>query len=219
MDFNKLDNGQMKVAVTIDQICMDSFVISRARFVNWRIRKRIHFETIISNEHNVLWLLDTHKTEIILYNLLSNAFKFTPDGGRISVECSASQENLKIIIRDSGAGLKPPDWLQSLIAITRSNLIITPEKVLVIGLAHAKELCELMDGTITVDSILKVGSSFTVMIPLVTTEVAVQNRKYVLIGSSTAETVDQHPEFFEHQHDGRACYLRQRGSFPIQQYC
>ena len=119
---------------------------------------------------DAIWLyFDADKLEKIVHNLVSNAFKFTEEGGSITVELAISdkEEIANIIIKDTGKGI-PPDQLDNVFdrfyqvdsSQTREN------EGSGIGLALAKELVELHQGQIKVASKMNEGSSFTVALPL-----------------------------------------------------
>ncbi|GAB3775073.1 two-component regulator propeller domain-containing protein [Spirosoma horti] len=118
-------------------------------------------------------LFDADKWEKILTNLLSNALKFTPEGGQVTVSLDAgsstdtpSGTSLQLRITDSGIGI-PPENLPHIFdrfyqvddSRTRSY------EGTGIGLALVKELIELLGGTITVESQLNVGTTFLLTLP------------------------------------------------------
>jgi ligand-binding sensor domain-containing protein/signal transduction histidine kinase/CheY-like chemotaxis protein len=104
----------------------------------------------------------------ILTNLLSNAFKYTPPGGKVIIKVDRdSHHNVLLSIRDTGCGISPED--QSTIFERFTRLQKTEDSVsgTGIGLALVKQLVESHEGTITVNSQLEVGSEFIVSLPLV----------------------------------------------------
>jgi signal transduction histidine kinase/DNA-binding response OmpR family regulator len=123
-------------------------------------------------EHCEIWY-DEHKVDKIMYNLLSNAFKFTPDKGAISVNLSLARqpdlaENyVHIIIQDTGIGIAEDD-LQHI--FDRYFRVENPDSFVQtgsgIGLSLARELTELHSGKIEVASKLGKGSTFRVLLPL-----------------------------------------------------
>lgn len=104
----------------------------------------------------------------ILTNLLSNAFKYTPPGGKVIIKVDRdSHHNMLLSIRDTGSGISPED--QSTIFERFTRLQKTEDSVsgTGIGLALVKQLVESHEGTITVNSQQEVGSEFIVSLPLV----------------------------------------------------
>jgi len=100
--------------------------------------------------------------EQILLNLLSNASKFTPEGGKITV--SASQENKSLVIQVADNGIGIPADKQKL--IFRPYYQVNGGKGSGLGLAITKLLVELHGGKIWLESILGRGSSFFFSLPL-----------------------------------------------------
>ncbi|MBL3655604.1 hybrid sensor histidine kinase/response regulator transcription factor [Fulvivirga sediminis] len=118
---------------------------------------------------------DMDKLEKVLFNLLSNAFKFTPEKGKVHVEVSSWDsdkdiEELKVLqirISDTGIGISKEQQNKIFTRFFRSD---TPGSVLNqgsgIGLAITKEFVKIHGGTIHVDSELGKGTVFTVRIPV-----------------------------------------------------
>jgi signal transduction histidine kinase/DNA-binding response OmpR family regulator len=103
----------------------------------------------------------------ILYNLLSNALKFTPEGGRVGVECSTGDNSVRIAISDTGVGIRPED--QQLIFEEFRQAGETTKGVKEgtgLGLAITKRLVERQGGTIRVTSELGKGSCFSFTLPV-----------------------------------------------------
>ena len=112
--------------------------------------------------------VDSQKLEKIIINLLSNAFKYTPRRGNINLSTSQENNQLQIIISDSGRGISENDLPYIFDRYFQSN---DPKKPLEggsgIGLSLVKELINLMEGEISVKSNKKTGSTFKLTVPLV----------------------------------------------------
>lgn len=124
----------------------------------------------IKTPSDAVWLyFDADKLEKIVHNLVSNAFKFTKEGGMVAVELvvSENEEVVHIIIEDTGEGI-PPDQLDYIFdRFYQVDTTQTYEKEGTgIGLALAKELVELHQGKIRVESNVNEGSSFSVALPM-----------------------------------------------------
>lgn len=118
------------------------------------------------NAGNALnFLFDKDAVEKILFNLLSNAFKYTPAGGMIRIDLTAEASNAMIRITDSGKGIET-EHLDKI--FDRYYQVNNAEMNLGsgVGLAFTKRLVELHHGQISVQSRFGEGSSFTVMIPM-----------------------------------------------------
>jgi signal transduction histidine kinase/ligand-binding sensor domain-containing protein/DNA-binding response OmpR family regulator len=113
-------------------------------------------------------IFDADKLEKILFNLLSNAFKFTPEGGEVSVElCLLESAELKIMVRDTGIGITPDKKEKIFERFFQAEL---PKSMVNqgsgIGLSITREFVKAHNGTITVESEPGRGSCFIVSIPV-----------------------------------------------------
>ncbi|GAB5518911.1 MAG: hybrid sensor histidine kinase/response regulator transcription factor [Rhodothermales bacterium] len=107
---------------------------------------------------------DAEKLESILYNLLSNALKFTTAGGKIQVHLEQDSEMLRVHVRDTGTGIAEADLPRVFDRFYQGQ---EGSKALGsgIGLTLARELARLHEGDLTVDSTLGFGSVFTLHLP------------------------------------------------------
>ena len=115
-----------------------------------------------------LWAsFDRDKLEKIVFNLLSNAFKFSDDGSVISFDASYVDQHLRIQVADTGKGIPEkelPFIFDRFYQVDSSS--IKEYEGSGIGLSLSRDLIELMDGTITASSELGKGSFFTLQVPL-----------------------------------------------------
>ena len=137
--------------------------------------------TFYSDINELDTLFDKDKVEKIMFNLLSNAFKFTPVDGKITVTVSTDESvkkegktgdnsklsNLIIKVEDSGIGI-PKDKIDNLfVSFYQIESNITSAQGSGIGLSLVKEFVKLHDAKITVESEPGKGSCFTVILPVV----------------------------------------------------
>lgn len=109
--------------------------------------------------------LDENLLQHILTNLLSNAIKYSPQGGNIQFELSCDSQAATFRIQDCGIGIPEADRAKLFTSFYRcSNTGKLPGTGL--GLVIVKDAVELHGGTITVDSIVGVGTTFTVKLPI-----------------------------------------------------
>jgi signal transduction histidine kinase/CheY-like chemotaxis protein len=101
----------------------------------------------------------------ILDNLLSNAIKFTPEGGHIGVTARRSGEQILISVTDDGVGIAPEDQERVFEEFRQVGDRGTRTKGTGLGLALTRRLVIAHGGTITVESALGAGSTFTVSLP------------------------------------------------------
>ena len=109
---------------------------------------------------------DRLKVEQIILNLLSNAVKFTPAGGRVAVDCSAAGDRVVISVRDTGPGI-PADQqaaiFQPFVQLGRTRS--SAHEGTGLGLSISRDLARAMDGDVTVESVVDVGSTFALALP------------------------------------------------------
>lgn len=109
---------------------------------------------------------DPERLQQILLNLLSNAAKFTPPGGRITVECGATKTSMRVRVKDTGIGI-PEDKLQTIfepfVQLDRGQTQAMGGTGL--GLAISRELARDMGGDLTAKSTPQKGSTFTLTLP------------------------------------------------------
>ena len=109
---------------------------------------------------------DREKVQQILINLLTNAVKFTPPGGTVTVDARRVGIKVNIRVRDSGIGI-PPDKLASIFEpfVQVETEHSKRREGSGLGLAISRDLARGMGGDLTVESELKVGSTFTLSLP------------------------------------------------------
>jgi PAS domain S-box-containing protein len=101
----------------------------------------------------------------IIINLVTNAIQAMPNGGKLVISC-VSGRNLSVVVRDTGVGMAPED-----IAQVFTPFFTKKARGQGLGLAVCKRLVEAQGGTITLESKLGYGSTFTVTIPTPTSEI------------------------------------------------
>lgn len=128
--------------------------------------KGINYQIGIS-ERDYIGYFDPDKLEKIIYNLLSNAFKFTASGGKVNINVSIEQPNtLRIDVSDNGIGISEQLIDKIFTRFYQVDASLTrPYEGSGIGLALTKELVDLLQGTVHVESVEGQGSVFTVRLP------------------------------------------------------
>jgi signal transduction histidine kinase/DNA-binding response OmpR family regulator len=165
LDLSKLESGNMKLqAVPLHVIpLLKALVLS---FASYAERKRITL-TFDATENELAAYIDKDKLEKIITNILSNAFKFTPEGGRIEVEATRVKDHLTVRISDTGIGIpadKIPKIFDRFYQVDGSHT--REQEGTGLGLSLTRELVELHNGTIEVESTEGKGTTFVIRIPL-----------------------------------------------------
>jgi len=109
---------------------------------------------------------DVDRIHEVLGNLLSNAFKFTPRGGSVSLAFESAEPGVRIVVQDTGAGI-PKDQLPRIFDkfYQADNQSAAGTAGTGLGLAIAKQIVDAHGGTITCDSTPGVGTTFTITLP------------------------------------------------------
>lgn len=110
-------------------------------------------------------MVDQSRLQQILYNLVSNAFKFTPDGGLITVTARQIGPMIELSVGDTGVGIPLDDQRRIFEAYEQAGAVDIRQKGVGLGLAIAKRLVELHGGHISVESAPSQGSTFVVRLP------------------------------------------------------
>lgn len=160
LKLNRLENQQIypkKERYDIsEQLCECLLVYESV----WE-RKGIDIQTDIEDMVSVC--ADSELLSLVWNNLLSNAFKFTPDGGRVSVSLGADEEYATVIIRDTGVGMSREVGEHIFDKFYQGDTSHATEGN-GLGLALVKRVIDIVDGEISVESARGVGTAFTVRI-------------------------------------------------------
>lgn len=169
LDLSKLDSGRMD----LDSIQDD--VINYLRYLTesfYSLAQERNIQLNFSSKLEELIMdFDEVKLQHIVYNLLSNALKFTPSGGKVSFQAEQTTKNgqaqLKMKITDTGRGIaaeKLPHIFDRF--YQADNSTTRKGEGTGIGLALTQELVQLMGGTLQVQSIEGEGSTFSIYLPI-----------------------------------------------------
>ncbi|MDW3212024.1 MAG: two-component regulator propeller domain-containing protein [Reichenbachiella sp.] len=163
MDFRKIENNQDELKAAEGNLVKFVYEI----FLSFKIFAKngnydYQFESV-AEEIRVYF--DRDKLERVLYNLISNAFKYTPEKGTISIKLSQTEDQVQIAVSDTGQGISEEHKLKIFDRFYQIKSEGHQKEVSSgtgIGLALAKSIVDLHAGTIDVQSQLGAGSSFNV---------------------------------------------------------
>jgi signal transduction histidine kinase len=108
---------------------------------------------------------DIALTERVFQNLLDNAFKFTPDGGDITIQLTRDNSGVRVQIVDTGIGISSEDQFYIFERYKQLDGVPTPKKGMGIGLAIVKKILELHQSAIEVVSQPGKGTTFKFVLP------------------------------------------------------
>lgn len=165
LDMVRIESGKLEIhpsPILLSQICKDLIREMESSFQAKEIRLSFEYA---SGELRVL--LDPHKGQQILRNLLSNALKFTPKGGEVRVSIRNKDKSVEFEVRDSGPGIPAEEQDKLFQSFSKTSVKPTGgEKSSGLGLAIVKQLVDLHKGSIRVRSEPGKGTSFVVQLPV-----------------------------------------------------
>lgn len=165
LDLAKIEAGKMEVnpeSVSVPDLVEGVLAMYRPQAEKKNIDLRAAVESGLSPARQ-----DPGKLRQILTNLVTNAIKFTPEGGRVVVRAEVDGRDLVLTVHDTGVGIAPNDqelvfekFRQAASPMTREH------EGTGLGLSIVRELSKLLGGDVTLKSELGRGSTFTVRLPL-----------------------------------------------------
>jgi signal transduction histidine kinase/CheY-like chemotaxis protein len=164
LDFSKIESGTVLIAnkplnvkLLIENIVGQLHIIEDSEDIIFSVSINDNIPTFIMG--------DEFRLGQILFNLIGNAFKFTRSG-HIALCVNIVDDNLKFTIEDSGVGIAKKDLSFIFQPFRQVNEGINRKNEGVgLGLSISKNLIELMDGSISVETQLGLGSTFTILLP------------------------------------------------------
>lgn len=167
LDFRKAETGNMKLYITLNNMVS----VARGVFNSFQMLandKQISFY-FESEQESLEVYFDRNQIEKVLYNLLSNAFKFTPDGGEISCSVKLLDEFVEVRVTDNGKGISEVEQEKIFQRFYQVESVNHPKSGTGIGLAYSKNIIEQHVGTIEVKSGLvgnRMKTSFSFVLKL-----------------------------------------------------
>ena len=174
LDLSKVEAGKLELELStfpLKDALNAAFSMFKEKAMKHNLKLNLEIEPDAYNEIEA----DESKLKQILFNLLGNAVKFTPDGGSVSVKARRIQNSesriqekgcIEIAVTDTGIGIKPEDIPKLFTEFTQLESAYTKEYAGTgLGLALTKKLVELHGGKIWVESEFGKGSRFVFVIP------------------------------------------------------
>ncbi|MHA1114161.1 MAG: sensor histidine kinase, partial [Alphaproteobacteria bacterium] len=167
LDATEIDGG--KIALDVEPVAVAEVIReARAMIVPQAREKKMRLENLSADPEAVV-LADPARLRQILVNLLNNAVKFTTEGGRLGIETALVAEGmLDITVWDTGIGI--PATRQSLVFESfykgDADIRLAGSKGIGLGLSISRRLARLMDGELSLESELGVGSRLILRLPL-----------------------------------------------------
>ncbi|MEO8527036.1 MAG: response regulator, partial [Caldimonas sp.] len=213
LDLSKVEAGMMALeleAVDVNALLANSLSIVREKAVDHRIHLDLEVDAHLGTP-----LLDVRKTKQIVYNMLSNAVKFTSNGGGVTVRArrvsrstvgrlsggwpthgfdladSEYQEFLEISVRDTGIGISRQNMAKLFLAFSQIDSSLARKfEGTGLGLAMVKQLSELHGGSVAVASEEGEGTLFAVWLPLRAVDPTAVTPLPRIFGDSTLDALE-----------------------------
>ncbi|MFA5725652.1 MAG: ATP-binding protein [Candidatus Omnitrophota bacterium] len=172
LDLSKVEAGKMELEPEELSLKKDVLEPALTLLQEKALKHNISLSLAVEPRADMNILADAKKLKQIMFNLLTNAVKFTPDGGSVEISAKRSKgaeagDFIEISVKDSGIGIKPEDLAK--LFQTFSQIESTYSKTVEgtgLGLALTKKLVELHGGKIRVESEFGKGSKFIFGIPV-----------------------------------------------------
>lgn len=196
LDMSKIESG--KIVLNISEINLADFVEEISVMMRPQAKqKKQEFEIFVQDIREETLLGDKVRLQQILNNILSNAVKYTPEGGRIDFSISELpriNENfarIRFVVKDNGIGMSQ-EYLDKIFDPFTRETRDTVNKIqgTGLGMAITKNLVDMMGGNIKVESRLGEGSTFTVEVELRIDEETVNNEFWEEYGIHNTLVVD-----------------------------
>jgi signal transduction histidine kinase len=164
LDLAKVESGTLVVvpqAVELPRVINEVRDILRGLAVGRSVELDLHLAADLGSV-----VVDPAKLKQILYNYISNAVKFTPEGGRVTIRAELVGEAFRVEVEDTGIGIAKEDLRHLFVAFRQLDAGLTKRYPGTgLGLVLSKRLAEAHGGTVGVHSERGVGSTFWVEMP------------------------------------------------------
>ncbi len=169
LDLSKIESGKMELQPT--SISARSLCNSSLAFVKELANKKQVVLSLDLSETDFSFVADERRMRQVLVNLLNNAVKFTPEGGRVTLRARKQLSDLTVLfaVEDTGIGI-PADKIDTLFEafVQIDSSLSRRYEGTGLGLPLVKRIAELHGGTVTVETEVDRGSTFTVSLPQTT---------------------------------------------------
>ncbi len=173
LDMSRIESGKMELEITdtdLKKVMNDV----RDMFATQMKSKGIKFTVDAENIQNPYVKCDANRLNRVLLNLLSNAYKFTPEGGSVEVSLSQvfkgeTRASYQLVVKDSGMGMSP-EFVEKVFEAYERDKSVSNIQGTGLGMAITKSIIDLMDGTIKIESEQDKGTEFIIDLSFVIIE-------------------------------------------------
>jgi len=176
LEMRKLDAGKMELEVS--QSDLVAFIKDIVGDFNVKAKQKQIDLQFISPFKELLFAFDSDKLDKVLFNIISNAFKYTPDGGLIHVSILKNTDKIEINIADNGIGMNAEEKAHAFDLFYRGNKNISLGTGL--GLALSQEFVTLHGGGLTLNSEKGKGTTFKINLPIIESRQALEGKSTII---------------------------------------
>ncbi len=164
LDLSKIEAGRMELersSFSLRAALENGITLVRERATSHGIRLALDVQPGLDDI-----VADERKLKQVIVNLLTNAVKFTPDGGSVSLRATRADEEVRVAVHDTGIGIEPADQERIFEEFQQARRLGEQAREGTgLGLTLSKRIVELHGGRIWVESAPDEGSTFTFAIP------------------------------------------------------
>jgi signal transduction histidine kinase/PAS domain-containing protein len=164
LDFSRIEAG--RVTVHESRVSVAPLLIEVVRLLEPQMRARAQKLTFNDPDANVAVVGDPDRIRQIVLNLLTNAIKYTGEGGSVTVTCESKANRVLIHVADTGVGIPADEVERIFLPFVQANRTLSSGVAGVgLGLAISRELARAMNGDLAVRTVVDEGSTFTLDLP------------------------------------------------------
>jgi len=164
LDLSKIEAGRMEIEAS--EFDLPRAVENTLSLIRERAHRRAIALTCEMDDAVGAIRADERKVKQVLLNLLSNALKFTPEGGRIAVRARRVDGAVEVSVADTGVGIAPEDQAAVFEEFRQVGAASRKIEGTGLGLAISRKFMELHGGSLALESAVGTGSTFTFSLPL-----------------------------------------------------
>lgn len=183
LEMRKLDAGKMELEISQNDLV--AFIRDIVGDFGVKAKQKQIDLQFISPFKEFYLGFDAEKLDKVLFNIISNAFKYTPDGGLIHVSILKNTDKIEINIADNGIGMNSEEVAHAFDLFYRGNKNISLGTGL--GLALSQEFVALHGGEITINSAKDKGTTFKITLPIIESKQTLEQKTVVTSSIITNE--------------------------------
>ena len=170
LDLSKVEAGRMVLEPSLVSVRASlDYVLSLVR--DRAAAHALDLRLDVADDVGIVWADELRLKQVVL-NLVSNAVKFTPDGGRVGVEATREGADVVVRVSDTGVGVLPEDRERIFESFQQGHRGAPKEEGTGLGLTLSRRIVSLFGGTLSLEPAGEVGSVFVVRVPLPAVEPA-----------------------------------------------